>query len=289
MDWSAVALLIAEQAGLPALVLGSQGEILLVTPAAAQAFGVGFESVGGNWVERHVVATAVGSARWHLEKALAGALRKLEIPVRTAHGAALACFDARPFGGDDDRGLLLVLERLTPIAREETSTEYDYEVTGIEAGRMLLKKLWRPGFEARPGEGSCFQALHGRATPCDHCPLLGSQADQRPGVVVRSRPPHDYVVTSVIQQGDDTARVSVRSLTMTSLAAVLQAKLDDLAARARLSKRERAVFGRLMDGCGVDEIAGALEISPRTVKFHQANVLQKLGADSRADLMRLVF
>jgi DNA-binding NarL/FixJ family response regulator len=97
------------------------------------------------------------------------------------------------------------------------------------------------------------------------------------------------VVTSVIQQGDDTARVSVRSLTMTSLAAVLQAKLDDLAARARLSKRERAVFGRLMDGCGVDEIAGALEISPRTVKFHQANVLQKLGADSRADLMRLVF
>jgi DNA-binding CsgD family transcriptional regulator len=44
-----------------------------------------------------------------------------------------------------------------------------------------------------------------------------------------------------------------------------------------------------MDGCGVDEIAGALEISPRTVKFHQANVLQKLGADSRADLMRLVF
>jgi DNA-binding CsgD family transcriptional regulator len=289
MDWSAVALLIAEQAGLPALVLSSQGEVLMVTPAAAQAFGVGFENVGANWIERQVVAAAVGSARWYLEKALAGALRKLEIPVVTARGAALACFDARPFGHDDDRGLLLVLERLTQITREETAPEYDYEVTGVETGRMLLKKLWRPGFEATPGEGSCFQALHGRSTPCDHCPLLRSKAERRPGVVVRSRPPHDYLVTSATELADDTARISVRSLSMASLAAVLQAKLDDLAARARLSKRERSVFGHLMDGSGVDEIASALEISPRTVKFHQANVLQKLGADSRADLMRLVF
>src|SRR4051812_34417043 len=101
MDWSAVALLIAEQAGLPALVLSSHGEMLLVTPAAAQAFGVGLESVGVNWIERQVVGASVGSARWYLEKALAGALRKLEIPVLTAQGAAVACFDARPFGRDD--------------------------------------------------------------------------------------------------------------------------------------------------------------------------------------------
>jgi DNA-binding CsgD family transcriptional regulator len=289
MDWSAVALLIAEQAGLPALVLSSRGEVLLVTPAAGQAFGVGFENVGADWIERHVLPAAAASARWYLEKALAGALRKLEIPVRTARGAALAYFDARPLGRDDERGLLLVLERLAPITREETTTDYDYEVTGIQTGRMLLKKLWRPGFEGRAGEGSCYEALHGRSTPCEQCPLLRSQADQRPGVVVRARPPHDYVLTSATPVSDDEARVSVRSLTTTTLAAVLQARLDELADRARLSKRERSVFGHLMDGRGVEEIASALEISPRTVKFHQANVLQKLGADSRTDLMRLVF
>lgn len=289
MDWSAVALLIAEQAGLSALVLSSQGAVLLVTPAAAQAFGVGFGSVGANWIERHVVPAAAASARRYLEKALTGALRKLEIPVRTANGAAMAYFDARPLGRDDARGLLLVLERLAPIAREETATEYDYEVTGIRSGRMRLLKLWRPGFEGRAGERSCFEALHGRSAPCEQCPLLRGQADQRPGVVVRARPPHDYVLTSATAVGDDEARVSVRSLTTATLGAVVQARLDELAERARLSKRERSVFRHLMDGRGLEQIASALEIGPRTVKFHQANVLQKLGADSRTDLMRLVF
>jgi DNA-binding CsgD family transcriptional regulator len=41
-------------------------------------------------------------------------------------------------------------------------------------------------------------------------------------------------------------------------------------------------------GRSLDEIARILGIAPRTVKFHQANVLQKLGADSRLDLMRLL-
>jgi DNA-binding CsgD family transcriptional regulator len=224
-----------------------------------------------------------------LEKAFSGALRKLEIPVRTASGAAIAHFDARPLGRDDARGLLLVLERLAPIAREETTSEYDYEVSGIQTGRMRLSKLWRPGFEGKPGGGSCFESLHGRSTPCEQCPLLRSQADHRPRVVVRAQPPHDYILTSATRLGEDEARVSVRSLTKVTLGAVLQARLDELAERARLSKRERSVFGHLMDGRGVEEIASALEISPRTVKFHQANVLQKLGADSRTDLMRLVF
>jgi len=39
----------------------------------------------------------------------------------------------------------------------------------------------------------------------------------------------------------------------------------------------------------VADIAQQLGIAPRTVKFHQANVLQKLGADSRVDLLRVLF
>jgi len=36
------------------------------------------------------------------------------------------------------------------------------------------------------------------------------------------------------------------------------------------------------------DIATALGISLRTVKYHQANILRKLRADSRVDLMRLI-
>jgi len=289
MDWSAVALLIAERAGLPVVVMSGAGDVLLLGPAAEQALGIGADSIGSNWIDRYVQSTAADSARWYLNKAFAGALRKLELPLHTAHGASIAHFDAQPVGRDQDGVLLLLLERLVPVPREAASTDHDYEVEGVASGALRLKKFRRAGVELGKREGACFEALHGRSTPCDDCPLLRGQNGSTEDVVVRARPPLDYVVTTFTRRGHDEAHVSVRSLTMASLAAVLQAKLGELAERARLSKRERSVFAYLMDGRAVEDIANALEISPRTVKFHQANLLQKLGADSRTDLMRLVF
>ena len=61
-----------------------------------------------------------------------------------------------------------------------------------------------------------------------------------------------------------------------------------MAARRSLSKREREVVDLLLLGRSMEEIATALEISPRTAKFHQANLLRKLGAESRLDLLRLM-
>ena len=288
MDWSAVAHLMVEQAGLAVVLLDARWQLQLLAPAAQQALGAGSASVGVDWVESQVMPGAVGSARFYLDKALSGALRRLELPLRTADGYGMAHFEARPVGRDQHAGLLLVLERIVPLAREAISSDYDYEVSGVASGELRLTQLLRPGQQARSVEGRCFEVLHGRSTTCEQCPLVRAGAP-RGDVIVSPRPPHDYTVTTFTRKGDDGARASVRSLTMASLAAIFQAKLDELALRARLSKRERSVFGYLMDGRAVDDIASELSISPRTVKFHQANVLQKLGADSRTDLMRLVF
>ncbi|HEX2870039.1 MAG TPA: LuxR family transcriptional regulator [Polyangiaceae bacterium] len=289
MDWSAVALLIAERAGLPVVVMSEASDVLLLSPAAEQALGIGAGSVGRNWLERYVEPKAVDSARWYLNKAFAGALRKLELPLRTNDAAGIAHFDAQPVGRDSDGVLLLLLERLVPVPREAATTDYDYEVTGVASGSLRLRRFRRAGMDLGAREGACFEALHGRDAPCEDCPLLRGKRAQPQEVIVRARPPSDYVVTTFSRPSEDDAHVSVRSLTMASLTAVLQAKLGELAERAHLSKRERAVFGHLMDGRAVEDIASDLQISPRTVKFHQANLLQKLGADSRADLMRLVF
>jgi DNA-binding CsgD family transcriptional regulator len=40
-------------------------------------------------------------------------------------------------------------------------------------------------------------------------------------------------------------------------------------------------------GRSLDDIATILELSRHTVKFHQRNILRKLGADSRVDILRL--
>lgn len=54
-----------------------------------------------------------------------------------------------------------------------------------------------------------------------------------------------------------------------------------------LSKREREVLDWLSAGCSNKAIARALNISPRTVEIHRANMMEKLGATHSAEAVRL--
>lgn len=68
---------------------------------------------------------------------------------------------------------------------------------------------------------------------------------------------------------------------------LLRARKERLIEAADLSQREREVLDLLLLGRTHSDVATVLGITERTSKFHQANILQKLGAESRADLTRL--
>ncbi|HSV55089.1 MAG TPA: response regulator [Burkholderiaceae bacterium] len=55
---------------------------------------------------------------------------------------------------------------------------------------------------------------------------------------------------------------------------------------AQLSEREREVLGLIVAGLTNKEIGRALEVSPRTVETHRANLFAKLQAESLAQLIR---
>ena len=55
-----------------------------------------------------------------------------------------------------------------------------------------------------------------------------------------------------------------------------------------LTARERVTLAQIVRGASSKEAARALGVSPRTIEFHRANVMQKLGAKNTADLVRRV-
>jgi DNA-binding NarL/FixJ family response regulator len=85
---------------------------------------------------------------------------------------------------------------------------------------------------------------------------------------------------------DDIERaIAAVSRGESSLDARVKAQLSSRSGRARLTAREREVL-RLL-GSSNKEIASALNISERTVKFHVTSIFNKLGADSRAQAVAI--
>ena len=62
-----------------------------------------------------------------------------------------------------------------------------------------------------------------------------------------------------------------------------------LAANARLTARERQVLDLLARGLSDKEVAGEISTSVKTASFHVANVISKLGAQNRAEAVRLAY
>jgi len=55
----------------------------------------------------------------------------------------------------------------------------------------------------------------------------------------------------------------------------------------RLTPREREVMAFVVAGLLNKQIAGELATSERTIKFHRANIMEKMQADSVAELVRM--
>jgi DNA-binding CsgD family transcriptional regulator len=55
-----------------------------------------------------------------------------------------------------------------------------------------------------------------------------------------------------------------------------------------LTERERAVLAHIIRGSSSREAARLMSISARTVEFHRANIMLKLGARNTAELVRIV-
>jgi len=293
MDWSSVTALLAERSSKPVILLDRSGKVVLCNGALEQAVGWRrFEVEGKGFVEVFSAEERVAENRRSLGQALRGALRTYEFEARTRDGRRLALLlEIALVGRGRDTGVLLTVQQVTPVRAPGAAPgqDLDYEVDSTSAAFGRLTELSGIGSTvyADPTQ-TCHEALHKRNTPCEDCPIQRMPDQPWPRLAVRRIGGSSFELLTARQVRVGSVRISVRQVDDAALAAVHEAKVLALADQARLTIREREVLTYLLLGRSTEDIGALLDMKPRTVKFHQGNILQKLGADSRADLVRLV-
>jgi DNA-binding CsgD family transcriptional regulator len=57
----------------------------------------------------------------------------------------------------------------------------------------------------------------------------------------------------------------------------------------KLTLRERVTLVEIIRGASTKEAARTLEVSPRTIEFHRANIMRKFAARNIAELIAKIF
>ena len=135
---------------------------------------------------------------------------------------------------------------------------------------------------------SCFAVQREIARRGLTLPLIGLSAGDDLATAVEAmkcgaadvlgKPFEDRDLISAIERAVDRSRSETNRLATRGRAA---ARLDCL------SQRERQILRGLLAGMTNKEIARRLELSPRTVEMHRANMMADLALDSLADAIRL--
>jgi FixJ family two-component response regulator len=107
---------------------------------------------------------------------------------------------------------------------------------------------------------------------------MGVQAMKHGAVDFLQKPFDSRVLLDVVRKAVDSSREHSRQVS----------ECRDLELRFQsLSEREREVYGLLVQGLLNKQVGAELGIVEKTVKVHRARVMEKMGAHSLAELVRM--
>ena len=294
--WNAVAEYLLERFEEPTLVFDRSGRVLALNASLERLLGWPRNEVLDHvWTELSPPGRETDRAMACLQGSVQGIGRRIELPARTAGGEILTLIVNLTFlgTGEDQVSAARVMaarpqETATPSHSE--SDEY-YEISATPSSRGEVTYLWSPGETDTNHVGKqCFQTFYSRSEPCVGCPAFldsGRPGDVKNGVVRFGEQGESFGMVNA-EFTEQRVRVSLRRISREDVSALVRARVDLLAEEGGLSSREHSVLELLIAGKSAEDIGGALGISPRTAKFHQTNILQKLGVESRLELFRLV-
>lgn len=296
VDWSAIASILSNRLPSPVVVIDRVGHIRMVNEPMEDLLGRSrFELQSLHWRDACTPDDHRDDTDRWIAEALRGTLRNHSVMAIRRDGSRLGLhLELTPLGRADEQSVLATATPISTFSTAQVVTalgEVDYDLAHDQ--RFTLTRLVVDGRVIHfgpPSEQRCFEILHGREAPCPDCPLLA--AGPWPKLVTRRRAATEvraahYEVTTAYQTLAGP-RFRMRMVPDQMVEAIQTARVEQLVTRANLSAREREILSYLLLGRSLEDIAMLSGLSVRTVKYHQAHVLEKLGADSRADLTRFL-
>jgi DNA-binding CsgD family transcriptional regulator len=292
--WWSAGQMVVDRHPVPAMVIDSTDRIRAVNRLLAESPTLPASAVIGQpWIEAWPFdAEAAKTASDALARARHNEIAHATLSITTPQGDTVITFFELSALGTAPEGVVIATVLSTRIVPKTPSvpaaTGIHYEVE-IDTWRLL--RVWSPDGALARTEGRCYEVLRGRDEPCPGCPVAAmSEASGVAACAVAPDPSKRFKLNVVNARpaGPGVATVSTWGVDDELMSLLISAKVDTLAKRAGLSERERAVLDMMLLGRTHAEIAKVLDISPRTVKYHQCRMQSKLGADSRLDIIRLV-
>jgi PAS domain S-box-containing protein len=297
MDWEPIVTHIASTH--PALVVDGARRVRFANASMEELLGWNAnELTERGWVATCVPQSDRSTVRKLVADGLSGSATEGDVPLVTRAGKRLTIRAGLSVEGHGrSRALVLFARDLAAdddapgTAGDTCDCMVDLSRSPGRSGRVVALAFLDPARETstwlgRPFE-AFFEATGSSAAVRAVGEVIAGHSDRSDQVLIAEADDAFRVVAARVVD-EKTVRVVVRCLDVRILPDLVEAKMARVAEARGLSERERQVLQLLLRGRGAEDIATMLEIAPRTVKFHQSNVLQKLGADSRLDLLRVV-
>jgi len=283
MDWDTIAIQLSHEAQ-PALAVDAGGRVRVVNASLEKLVSRRLDELSNKrWLASCVPPSGWASVKRLFDAGLRGEASDGDVPLVTRGGRRVTMHaDLSRAVRGRSRALIVVgrdLRDSEPTAPAAGDCWCVVSRGGAGAGVVQELRFLDPSQDAAPFVGNPTSQLLERLSVGAAWPAVENVATRRATETA-------FVVLPEVD--DASAVVTVRFVDAALLPELVDAKATRIAGAGALSERERQVLALLLRGHGVEDIAAMLEIAPRTVKFHQSNVLQKLGADSRIDLLRVV-
>ena len=295
-DWEFLGDALLEREARPVIVLGLDGRIIRVNRALH--FFLKQDTPTGlvHFAEEWVVPESRKAFRDAWERTVNGKHARVMVRITPAAFELELVLELFPIANSDGRVrsvMAIIVDSHEAVPRLPLTPAHGlvYEVR-VDARGSTGQVLRATSSERRTFDLSqpCFRSLYGRERVCEACPVRAAMGEDALATVVRieSHAPFRALLMAARKARGDVVTVSVTPVEEHSYSALFHARAESLGKRAKLTARERQVFHLLLIGRTLADIATVENISVRTAKYHQQNLLRKLGAESRMDLFRLL-